>query len=226
MRSRNGRTRKTGELAELLDAELGQLIAPFGTEREKVQRERLQEELGLGIVDDQRTTHRRDARSRERGEAAPGNADTRLPKGPHGVEGTAKRGVQASRQPLDARGLEVRASGLDGLDGETGVLEPPEDSFPLLFGGGGILFGENEVGTCGKCLGETHPGAHARLLGGSRARPQKRTAAGRRSERNGPAHELWSGAEGGAEGKRLDVQAGDHGNVCSTRTHVLLSTPL
>src|SRR6185295_19884669 len=42
--------------------------------------------------------------------------------------------------------------------------------------------------------------------------------AGRRGERNGAAHELWPGAQSSAEGKRLDVQTGDHG-TCVLHEH-------
>ena len=190
-----------------------------------MQRKRLEEELGLRAIDHDRTAGGSHARRCESGEAPARDTDPRLPVRADGIEGATKDGMDATRHALDMPGVEVGTARLDRLDGETGLFEPPQDPLPLLLRRSGILLGEDQVGTVGERLREAHPRTHARLLGSGGACPQQRPAAGRRSERNGAAHELWPGAQSCAEGKRLDVQTGDHGNVCSTRTHVLLSTP-
>jgi hypothetical protein len=134
-----------------------------------MQRERLEKELRLRVVDHDRTARRGHARRREGCEAPAGDADTRLPVRADRIEGPPQDGADAARHTLDPFGLEICAARLDRLDGEAGFLEPPQDPLPLLLGRSGILLGENELGAVGERLRETHPRAHACLLGGGGA---------------------------------------------------------
>lgn len=131
-----------------------------------MQRERLEKELRLRVVDHDRAARRGHTRRRERGEAPAGDADMRLPVRADRIECTAQDGADAACHAFDTFGLEICAARLDRLDGEAGFLEPAQDPLPLFLSGSGILLGKDELGTVGERLGETHPRTHARLLGG------------------------------------------------------------
>ena len=122
----DGRPRQAGEVAEASNAELGELPAALGRQWQKVERQRLEEELRLAIVDDDDAVWRGDARCSERGEASGGGADPRLPLGPSGVERAPENLPEASREPLDPARLEVDAAWSCRLYGEAGLLEPAQ----------------------------------------------------------------------------------------------------
>src|SRR5215211_1615864 len=98
-----------------------------------MQRKRLEKELRLRVIDHDRAARRSHAGRRERGEAPAGHTDARLPVRPDRIESAAQDSADAARHALDTFGLEICAAGLDRLDGKTGVLEPTQDPFPLLF---------------------------------------------------------------------------------------------
>ncbi len=157
--------RQPGELAETANAKLGELTAAVVVERQQIEGERLEEERLLAVVDDHGAAGWSDAGGGERGEAAPGGADTGIPFRPGSIESTAEHGAEATGETLDARGVEVGAARLDRLDGEAGVLETAEHALPLLLDSGWILLDERERRARGERLPEPHAGPNAGPLG-------------------------------------------------------------
>ncbi len=88
---------KTSQLAQALDAELGELPLAVGGEREKREWQGLQEEPALVVVYDHYPARGSDARCCERGEAARGCSDPRLPGWTDGIEGAAQALLQSTR---------------------------------------------------------------------------------------------------------------------------------
>ena len=110
-----------------------------------------------------------------------------------------------------------------GLDGEARVLERADDLLPGLLGRGRVGLDEHEPRAGRERLAEAHPRptpapppppSPARAAAPPRLRRERRRAQGERRLRAQRRLQLEPG----------DGEAGDHGNVCSTRTHVPLSS--
>src|SRR5206468_3234173 len=98
----------------------------------------------------------RDVRGRECGEPPFGRAGARVPDGADCRERALERGLEPAVEPLDALRLEVDRSRLRRLDGEPGVLEPPQDLLPRLLGRCRVLLDELELRARRERLAETH----------------------------------------------------------------------
>ncbi len=110
------------------------------------------------------------------------------------------------------------------IDGEARVLERPQDLFPGELGAGRVGLDERERRTRGEPLPQPHPRPHAGGLGSSRHRPEQRLALRLGSQRGGTQRERGSPPQSGLQLEPGDDETGDHRNVCSIRTHVLLSS--
>ena len=181
--------------------------------------------MRLAVVDDERPAGRRHGRRRQRSEAPGGRPHTSPPLLPDRVERQPQRLREPPGEPLHPPRLEVSAARLDRLDREACLLEPPQHGLPSLLDPGRVLLDALEPRAHGKRLGEPHPWSHARLVGRAGAGPDERPRPGHRRERDRLPPELGPLHERSPEGEARNGQTGDHGNVCSTRTHVLLSRP-
>ena len=214
---------QAGQLAETLDPELRELLPPLRREREEVERERLEEEVRLAVVDDERPAGRRHGRRRQRREAPGRRPHTSPPLLPDRVERPPERLLEPSGQPLHPPRLEVDAARLDRLDRKAGLLEPPQHGLPGLLHPGRILLDQLQLRAHGERLGEAHPRPNTRGLSGAGAGAEQRPRPRHRRERDGLALQLGPPEQRSPEGEARNRETGDHGNVCSTRTHVLLS---
>ena len=165
-----------------------------------------------------------DARSGKGREAAAGRADARIPAGADRGERTLECRLHAPVQPLDALRLEVDDALLGRVDGEARVLETAQDSLPLPLDGRGVAVDEDERRARRERLSQAHPRLHACGLRGSRHGPEQRLLSRLRRERRGDKREPWPRAQCRSQLEPRDEEASDHGNVCSIRTHVLLSS--
>ena len=120
--------------------------------------------------------------------------------------------------------LEVRRSNSGRLDCEAGLLEAPKEPLPLLFRPGRILLDEHEVGAGGKRFGEPHARPDTCLLGLVRTAAEEGPLPGAGAECDALPVKRRPGEERGPKLEGREGEAGDHGNICSTRTHVPLST--
>ena len=180
--------------------------------------------MRLAVVDDERPAGRRHGRRRQRREAPGGRPHTSPPLLPDRVERPPQRLREPPGQPLHPPRLEVDAARLDRLDREARLLEPPQHGLPGLLHPGRILLDELEPRAGGERLGEPHPRPHSRLVGGAGAGPEERPRPGHRRERDRLPLSSGRRSERSPEGEARNRETGDHGNVCSTRTHVLLSS--
>jgi hypothetical protein len=190
-----------------------------------VQGKRLQEHARLAVVDHDRSACRRDRGRRQCGEAPGGGSHARAPLRPDRVERAPEHLLEPTCQPLHPPRVEVGAARLGRLDRETGRLEPPQHGLPGLLHSGRILLDELQLRTGGERLRESHARPHARALGGAGARAEEGLLSRRRRERHRRVPELRPPQERNSESEGGNREKGDHENVCSTRTHVLLSSP-
>ena len=161
------------------------------------------------------------ASAAKRRPAAPMRASQRVPTA---ASARLQRRLEAAVEPLDAARLEVGDAEPCRLDREARVLERADDLLPGLLGRGRIGLDEHELRARRERLAEPHPRPDARGLGRRRHGAEQRLPAGLRRERRraqGEGRRARSAAFSSNPG--MD-EAGDHGNVCSTRTHVLLSS--
>ena len=213
-----------GELAETANAKLGELAAAVMVERQQIEGERLPRKSASSPSST--TTARQGgamlaaASAAKRRPAAPTRGFHSGPAASSAWRGT---GAEATGETLDARGIEVGAARLDRLDGEAGVLGTAEHALPLLVDSGWILLEERERRARGERLPEPHAGPNAGPLGLAGARADEVGLSRRRSQGHRMECEVGPGTERCSEGKRGNRDAGDHGNICSTRTCVLLS---
>ena len=219
-------TRRTimREVSERGSATATELAPPLGTERQKLQREWLEEKFGLLVVHDERPAGWSHRRCSESGKAAPGHADAWFPVGPDRLERAPQDSLEAAREAFEAPRLEVSAARLDRLDGEALLLEPAQDALPFLLRPRRILLDELELRTGRERFREPHPRMDAVALGDVVTGAEERLLAGHRCERDRPPVKLGASRERCAKSEGWNRKANDHGNVCSTRTHVPLSS--
>ena len=144
--------------------------------------------------------------------------------GPDRRERAPERRLEAAVEPLDSSRLEVRDAERGRLDGEAGVLERVQDLLPGALGACRVGLDERERRAGRERLPQPHPRPHARCLGGRRHRPEQRLSLRLGSERRRAQRERRRPPQ-----RRLQLEPGngetcDHGNVCSIRTCVLLSS--
>ena len=160
------------------------------------------------------------ASAAKRREAAP----TRAPLRPHGVERAPECLPEPAGKPLHAPGSEVDAPRLDRLDCE---------ARPSSRRSTASHSSSTPAGSCSTSsrLGHVASASESRIPGRTPARRRRRcTSRGgraprRRRERHGPACQLGPAKQRSPESKgRNRETGGPHENVCSTRTHVLLSS--
>ena len=97
-----------------------------------------------------------------------------------------------------------------------------EDLLPLPLGSLRVRLDEDERRAERERLPQPHPRPDARGLGGGRDRPEQRLRPLGRRERRRAQRDARPAPERGPQFEPWDGEAGDHGNVCSTRTHVPL----
>src|SRR6266511_72040 len=188
-----------------------------------MERQRRKKELCLLVVDDESASSRSDARGCKGGESPLSHSYLGLPNGPDGVERPLHSSLHSPREPFDSASLEIGTARLSRLHRQAGLFEPAQDPLPLRLDAGRILLDQMEIRAGGERLGEPHSRAHPRLLGRACARTDERTLSRRGCESDVCFAKIRSIPESGPQCESWNVQACDHGNVCSTRTHVLLS---
>ena len=221
------RPRRSGKLRELPEpaqAEPFELRVAVGWHGEQRQRERLEELLLLRLRNEHDLTRASDARRGQCGEAAPGRADARIPARAGGRERPLERRPHAPVQPLDAARLEDDDAVLDGVDGEAGVLEAAQHSLPLPLDGRRVAVDERERRARGERLPQAHPRLDACGLGGGGHRAEQRLLPRSRSERRRLEREPRPRAQRRSQLEPGNEETGDHRNICSIRTCVLLSS--
>src|SRR5262249_517438 len=220
----NGASREPGKLTELANPKCFELCGALPLERQQAERQGSEEVPNLLGADDEQLAAARNGGSGEGGEAAAGDADAGVPLRADGPERAAQRGVETPVEPLDPARLEVRGSERGRVDSEACVLERTDDLLPRLLGRSRVGVDEDELRAGRERLAELHLQPHAERLGGRRHRTDERLRAGLRREGRRPQLERWPGPPRGLPVEPGDGEAGDHGNACSTRTHVPLST--
>ena len=219
----NGATRQPGKLSDRAYPELLELLVAGRVERQELQRQRGQERLRPVVGDDQRLTGPGDARCRQRGEPSLRRPRPRLPRRPDRGERPPERRLQPAVQPFHSSRVEVDDTGAVRLDRESGILEPPQDLLPRLFGRGRVLLDQLERRAGRERLREAHPGTDPGSFGGPRHRAEQRLRARQRRKRRRSCLYPRPVAERRPQIEGRDDDESDHGNVCSTRTHVPLS---
>ena len=221
----DGATRQPGKLSDLLDPEVLQLLAPLSLHREERQRERREELLGAVVVDDQGLPRPGDRGGGERGEAAVGRACAGVPAGPD--RGAARASAPARRRRRAARPHASRSRGTRARRARSRSRGPRDcriTALPRRLDPGRVPLDEDELRAGGERLAEAHAGTHpARLGGGSDGAEQRLGPGQRRERRRLQPHARATVTQRRLEFEPWDEDASDHGNVCSTRTHVLLS---
>ena len=157
-------------------------------------------------------------------EATSGDADACVPLRSDRGERAVERRVETAVQPLDPARLEIRDPGRGRVDGEAGVLERTDDLLPRLLGGSRVGVDENELRARRERLTEPHLRPDAERFRGRGHRADQRLCAGLRREGRRAQLDRRPGPQGGLQFESGDGKTSDHGNVCSTRTHVPLST--
>ena len=191
--------------------------------RHELERQR-REEISQPLVgDDQDLPGARDVRCGQSCEPALRCARTWIPGSTDGGERAPQRRLEPAVQPLDPTRLEVDATDRGRIDRKTGVFECTQDLFPRLLGCSRILLHQNELRTRRQPLAEPHPRADTEPLGHGRDRAEHRLRSGHRRQCCGSQGEARLLAQGSPQLEAGDEKAGDHGNVCSTRTPVRLS---
>ena len=188
-----------------------------------MQRQRREELVRPLVVDHEDLSGPSHARRRERRERPLRRAGTGVPTRTDRGERPQERRLDTAVEALDPPGLERDAAEAVRLDREAGVLEPPEDPLPGVLGLGGVLLDEHEPRTRRERLPHPHPRPDALCLRGGGHRSEQRLLAGRGSERRRAEREPRPRPQRGSQLEPWDDDAGGHGNVCSTRTHVPLS---
>jgi len=89
---------------------------------------------------------------------------------------------------------------------------------------GRVLLDQDELRTCREPFPEPHARADAESLRSCGHRAEQRLRSGHRRQRGWTQGEARLLPQGRPQLEAGDEETGDHGNVCSTRTHVLLST--
>jgi hypothetical protein len=215
---------KACEVSQPFDPQLGQLFTALGTEREKMEGQRRKKELCLLVVDDESASSRSDARGCQRCETPLSHSYLGLPNGSDGVERPLHSSLHSPREPFDSASLEIGTARLGRLHRQAGLFEPAQDPLPLRLDAGRIPLDQVEIRAGCERLGEPHSRAHPRLLGRACAWTDERPLSRRGCESDRCLAKLRPIPESGPQCESWNVQACDHGNVCSTRTHVLLSS--
>ena len=224
----NGATREPGKLSELSNSEL--LPAPRSARRSSgssVERQRREELSACARRATTSTCPGRATRGRgERGEPALGRARRARPSAaPTAASARLQRRLEPAVEPLDTARLEVGDA----------RARPARPRSPHPRAGGAIS--SHACSAAGRVRVDEHE--RGQVASASPSRIPGRTPAASAAAVTGPEKRLLPAAGASAAGaqrsagrraqRRLqlepgDDEAGDHGNVCSTRTHVLLSS--
>ena len=222
----DGAARQPGKLSDLL----ARRAAPSSSrrsslERQQRQRQRREELAACGRRRRPAPAPAGRRRGGERGEPPVGRAGARVPRGADRRERALERRRDAAVEPLDAARVEVEAARLDRLDREAVVLEPrgsrpPTPARPPA----GSCSTSTSSGQVASASPSRMPGRTPARLGGGGHRPEQRLGPGQRRERRRAQPEPRPLAQRRLKLEPGDEDAGDHGNICSTRTYVLLSS--
>src|SRR4029450_6862248 len=115
---------------------------------------------------------------------------------------------------------EVHAADFRRVDGEARVLERTQDLLPGLLRGRGVLLHQDELRAGRQPLAQAQARPYPQPLRLGRHGAEQRLRPGGRRERCGTQRETWLLPERRAQLEAGDEETSDHGNVCSTRTHV------
>ena len=191
-------------------------------QRKQVERQR-REELARPLVrHDEQLPGPRDMRRGERGELPLGRSDSSVPRRADGGERPFQRRLDAAVQPLDAVRREKHRAGLSRRDRDPGVLEPVQDLLPLPLGALRVRLDEHERRAERERLAQTHPRLDPSRLCGRRDRAEQWFCPFCRSESRRAQSDARTAPQRRPQLEPGDSEAGDHGNVCSTRTDVPL----